>query len=163
LVLGVGAVIGVLIGGRLGDGMLKRRFLNSRVFVAAISAAIATVAFVPALATHHATAALPYLMIAAFGLSAQNPALNAARLDIMPSALWGRAEGMRTFLRTSAQALAPVAFGFTSDTVFGNHHNSLQLTFIVMLIPLAFSSLLLFRAMGSYPRDVATAAASQEL
>jgi len=161
LVLGVGAVIGVLIGGRLGDGMLKRRFLNSRVFVAAVSAAIAVAAFIPALTTHRSTAALPYLVLAAFGLSAQNPPLNAARLDIMPPELWGRAEGIRTFLRTAAQALAPVIFGATSDIVFRNHHNSLQLTFIVMLIPLAASSLLLFRAMGSYPRDVATAAAAQ--
>jgi MFS family permease len=161
LVLGVGAVLGVLIGGRLGDGMLKRRFLNSRVFVAAVACAIATAAFVPALTAHHPTAALPYLVVAAFGLSAQNPPLNAARLDIMPAALWGRAEGIRTFLRTAAQAVAPVVFGATSDLVFGGRHNSLQLTFLVMLVPLAASAVMLFRAMGSYPRDVATAAAAQ--
>jgi hypothetical protein len=47
-----------------------------------------------------------------------------------------------------------------SDTVFHGRHNSLQLTFIVMLAPLAASALLLWRSMGSYPRDVATAAAA---
>jgi MFS family permease len=162
LVVGVGAVIGVLVGGRLGDGMLKRRFLNSRVFVAAVASAIAAVAFIPALATHHALRALPYLVLAAFGLSAQNPPLNAARLDIMPAALWGRAEGIRTFLRTAAQALAPLLFGVVSDEVFGGGKGALRWTFLVMLIPLVASTYYLFRAMRSYPRDVATAAASAD-
>lgn len=161
LVLGLGAVAGVLIGGRLGDGLLRRGRLNARVWVAAIAAGIAAVAFIPALSTHHATSALPYLVIAAFGLSAQNPPLDAARLDIMPPELWGRAEGVRTFLRTAAQALAPLLFGVTADTVFGGGHGSLRWTFIVMLIPLFASSVVLFRATSSYPRDVATAAAAR--
>ncbi|MBV9487956.1 MAG: hypothetical protein JO246_18120, partial [Frankiaceae bacterium] len=160
LALGAGAVIGVLLGGRIGDALLRRGMLNGRLLVAAISAAMAAGCFVPALLTHHPMRALPYLVLASFGLSAQNPPLNAARLDIMPAALWGRAEGVRTFLRTSAQALAPVAFGAMSDIVFGNRHGSLHWTFLVMLLPLALASLFLFRAMASYPKDVATAAAS---
>jgi hypothetical protein len=78
----------------------------------------------------------------------------------MVPSLWGRAEGVRTFLRTAAQALAPVLFGATSDIVFGNGHSSLHWTFLVMLLPLLASSVFLFRAMKSYPRDVATAAAA---
>ena len=39
---------------------------------------------------------------AAMMLSAQNPPIDAARLDIMPPLLWGRAEGVRTALRTMA-------------------------------------------------------------
>lgn len=160
LVLGVGAVLGVLLGGRIGDMMLRRHFLNSRVFVAAVASALAAGAFVPALLTHHTLSALPWLVLAAFGLSAQNPPLNAARLDIMPPSLWGRAEGVRTFLRTAAQALAPILFGAMSDHIFGGGHNALRWTFLVMLIPLAISTLYLLRAMRTYPRDVATAAAS---
>jgi MFS family permease len=159
LALGAGAVIGVLLGGRIGDALLRRGMLNGRLLVAAISAAMAAGCFVPALLTHHPMRALPYLVLASFGLSAQNPPLNAARLDTMPAALWGRAEGVRTFLRTAAQALAPVMFGAMSDIVFGNRHGSLHWTFLVMLVPLALASLFLFRAMASYPRDVATAAA----
>ena len=162
LVVGIGAVAGVLVGGRLGDSMLRRRFLNSRVFVAAVGSAIATVAFVPALLTHHPMHALPYLILAAFGLSAQNPPLNAARLDIMPAPLWGRAEGIRTFLRTIAQALAPMLFGVVSDVVFGGGKGALRSTFLVMLVPLAASAFYLFKAMRSYPKDVATAAAHAE-
>jgi MFS family permease len=160
LALGAGAVIGVLIGGRLGDVLLRRGVLNGRLLVAAISAAIAAIGFVPALLTHHPLRALPYLVLASFGLSAQNPPLNAARLDIVVPALWGRAEGVRTFLRTAAQALAPVLFGATSDIVFGNRQGSLHWTFLVMLLPLAAAAFYLFRAMATYPRDVATAAAS---
>jgi MFS family permease len=159
LVVGIGAVIGVLVGGRLGDSLLRRRFLNARVFVAAVSAVIAAGAFIPALLTHHPMRALPYLVLAAFGLSAQNPPLNAARLDIMPAPLWGRAEGIRTFLRTAAQALAPMLFGFTSDYVFGGGQHALKWTFLVMLVPLAVAALYLFRALRTYPTDVATAAA----
>ncbi len=99
-------------------------------------------------------------MLAALGLSAQNPPLNAARLDIMPPLLWGRAEGIRTFLRTAAQALAPLLFGGVADVVFGGGKGALRWTFLVMLLPLAASSVYLFRAMRTYPRDVATAAAA---
>jgi MFS family permease len=162
LVVGIGAIVGVLVGGRLGDSMLRRRFLNSRVFVAAVGSAIATVAFIPALLTHHPLHALPYLILAAFGLSMQNPPLNAARLDIMPPQLWGRAEGIRTFLRTAAQALAPMLFGVVSDVVFGGGKHALSWTFLVMLVPLVVSTFYLFKAMRTYPKDVATAAAHNE-
>ena len=67
---------------------------------------------------------------------------------------------IRTFLRTGAQAFAPLVFGVMSDVVFGNSDNALHWTFLVMLIPLFAGSLFLFRALSSYPQDVATAAAS---
>jgi hypothetical protein len=79
----------------------------------------------------------------------------------MPPALWGRAEGIRTFLRTVAQSCAPLLFGATSDIVFGGGSSALHRTFLLMLLPLFASGLVLFRAMGSYPRDVATAAANR--
>jgi hypothetical protein len=116
--------------------------------------------FVPALVTHRPLTAVPYLALAALGLSAQNAPLNAARLDIMPPLLWGRAEGIRTFLRTAAQALAPLAFGGVADLVFGGGNSALHWTFLVMLLPLGASSVILFRAMRTYPQDVATAAAA---
>ena len=160
LVLGAGAIIGVLLGGRIGDSLLAKGYLNSRIMVSAIAAALAAVMFIPALVTHRALTAVPYLAVAALGLSAQNAPLNAARLDIMPPLLWGRAEGIRTFLRTAAQALAPLAFGGVADLVFGGGNGALHWTFLVMLLPLAASSVVLFRAMRTYPQDVATAAAA---
>ena len=160
LVVGIGGVIGVLAGGAIGDLLLRRGVFTGRILVSAIAAAIAVVLFVPAIFTRHATMALPYIVFAALALSAQNPPLDAARLDIMVPLLWGRAEGVRTFLRTLAQALAPVTFGGVSDYVFGGGRSGLQWTFLLMLIPLAGSAYFLFRALATYPRDVATAAAA---
>jgi MFS family permease len=159
LVVGLGAVGGVLAGGAIGDRFLRRGSLNARVTTAAIAAGAALVLFVPALFTRGAVTAVPYLIGATFALSAQNPPLDAARLDIMPALLWGRAESIRTLLRSLAQALAPLLFGAFSDR-FGGGRSGLQWTFVLMLVPLAGSALLLWRARRYYPSDVASAAAS---
>ena len=118
--------------------------------------------FVPALFSRSASHAVLWLLFAVLLLSAQNPPLDAARLDIMPPYLWGRAEAVRTFLRGMAQALAPLLFGAVSDHVFGGGRSGLQWTFVVMLVPLLASAYLLFRALRTYPRDVASAAAIAE-
>jgi hypothetical protein len=78
----------------------------------------------------------------------------------MPPLLWGRAEGIRTLLRTAAQALAPIVFGGVADVIFGGGNGALHWTFLIMLLPLGASSYILFRAMRTYPQDVATAAAA---
>ena len=160
LVVGAGGVVGVLAGGTLGDVLLRRGRLNGRILVSAVAATAAVGLFVPAIFTRHALTALPFITFAALALSAQNPPLDAARLDIMVPLLWGRAEGVRTFLRTLAQALAPVIFGGVSDYVFGGGRSGLQWTFVLMLVPLCASAYFLFRALATYPRDVATAAAA---
>jgi len=162
LVVGGGAVVGVLAGGSLGDRLLRRGYLNGRVLVSAVAALASVLFFAPAIFTRHAGMALPYITLAALALSAQNPPLDAARLDIMVPLLWGRAEGVRTFLRTVAQALAPLLFGAVSDYVFGGGRSGLQWTFVLMLIPLAASAFFLYKALGTYPQDVATAAAGTE-
>lgn len=162
LLVGIGAVVGVLAGGFLGDWLVHKRYLKGRILVSVVAATGATVLFVPALFARTAWGALPYLALAAMALSAQNPPLDAARLDIMPAQLWGRAEAIRTVLRGLAQALAPLLFGLVSDYVFGGGRVGLQLTFVVMLLPLAGSAALLYRALDTYPRDVASAAASAD-
>jgi MFS family permease len=157
LVIGAGAVVGVLVAGPLSDMMLRRGHLDARITVAAIAATATTVLFLPALITHSILAALPYVVLAGATLAAQNPPIDAARLDIMPSWLWGRAEGIRTFLRTAAQALAPVLFGAVSG-LFGGGTSGLRTTFAIMLLPLAASAFLLYHARRSYPSDLVTAA-----
>jgi MFS family permease len=160
LAVGAAGVIGVLAGGWLGDFLLHRGFLNGRILVSAIAATAAVVLFVPAIFTRSPLTALPYISLAAFALSAQNPPIDAARLDIVHPLLWGRAEGIRTALRTLAQATAPLLFGAVSDHVFGGGRSALQWTFLLMLLPLAASAYFLFKALRTYPRDVATASAS---
>ena len=124
LVIGVGSLAGVLAGGTLGDYLLKRGVLTP-----AVAAALTAVLFVPAIFTRDAVTAVPYLVAAAFFLGMQNPPLDAARLDIMPPLLWGRAEAVRTMLRSLAMALAPLLFGAVSDHVFGGGRSGLQWTF----------------------------------
>ena len=160
LVIGAAGVLGVLAGGALGDFLLHRGYLNGRILVSAIAATVAVILFVPAVFTRSPLTALPYISLAAFALSAQNPPIDAARLDIVHPLLWGRAEAIRTFLRTLAQAFAPLLFGAVSDYVFGGGRFGLQWTFAIMLLPLAASAYFLFRALRTYPRDVATASAS---
>jgi hypothetical protein len=125
------------------------------------------------------TPALWFDVAGAALLSAANPGLDAARLDIMPARLWGRAESARTFLRSAAQALAPLAFGGIADLVagiapeqapVGTHPGvvspaaarGLEVSFLIMLSALLAAGVFLFRAARTYPRDVATAAASQD-
>ncbi|HYA69511.1 MAG TPA: MFS transporter, partial [Acidimicrobiales bacterium] len=158
LVVGAGAAAGVLISGPLSDRLLGRGHLKARIQVGAYAAVATVVLFVPALVTHSSFTALPYMVLAGAALSAQNPPIDAARLDIMPAALWGRAEGIRTFVRTGAQALAPLLFGAVSDLLSGSHpYSGLRWTFVLMLLPLGASVVFLFRAMRSYPTDVVTA------
>src|SRR5207237_8438613 len=53
LVVGAGAVAGVLAGGTIGDFLLRRQLLTGRVVVAAVAAALATIFFAPAIFMHH--------------------------------------------------------------------------------------------------------------
>lgn len=160
LAVGGGAIAGVLLGGNIGDWLLRRGILTGRISTAVLGAAGTTVLFLPALLTRSAFTALPYLMLAVLFLSLQNPTIAASQLDIMPPSLWGRAEALRTMLRSLAMALAPLLFGAVSDHVFGGGRSGLQWTFIIMLAPLGASAWLLFKARRTYPQDVATAAAA---
>jgi MFS family permease len=158
--LGAGAVAGVLAGGAVGDALLRRGRLTGRILTAAVVSTLAPVLFAPGIFAGGVVTAIPYLVAAAFLLGAQNPPLDAARLDIMPAGLWGRAESARTLIRSLAQAAAPVAFGAASDHVFGGGRHGLEWTFGVMLVPLAASAAILWMARTSYPHDVAAAAAA---
>jgi len=175
VVLGAGAIVGVLATGRLGDALLKRHHLAARPIIAGISFLVAAVLFLPALLTTSLLVAAPLLFLAAAGLGGANPPLDAARLDLIHSQLWGRAESVRTVLRSTVVAIAPLVFGYVS-TQFGAHTSGLgnptgnagprgiglDHAFLIMLIPLIASALLLLLwARRTYPRDVATATTSQ--
>jgi MFS family permease len=157
LVVGAGAVAGVLVSGPLSDVMLRHGRLNARITIPAVAATAAVVLFIPVLITHSWLTALPYVIVAGAALSGQNPPIDAARLDIMPPWLWGRAEGIRTFLRTAAQAVAPVLFGAVS-TLFGGGTPGLRTTFAIMLLPLAAAAVFLYRARRFYAADLVSAA-----
>jgi uncharacterized membrane protein (DUF485 family) len=97
----------------------------------------------------------------------------------MPAGLWGRAESTRTFLRSLAQALAPLIFGGLADLIAGiapvqapigtptsgvsaSTARGLEFSFLILLATLAAAGLFLVRARFTYAEDVATAAASHQ-
>jgi MFS family permease len=170
----IGSVAGVLVGGRVADARVRHGHLSARVSVAAVSYLLAVASLGAALITPVLIVALPFFLLGAAAVSAANPPLDAARLDVMPARLWGRAEGVRTLLRQTATALAPLAFGFLADLLGSDRHagsllagaantrGDLHTTFLIMLGTLALSGLILARGRGRFVRDVATAAAAGE-
>ena len=173
-----GALIGTIVSGQVTDRMLRNGILKARMLVPAACYAGAVVCFVPGVLGTHLTPALYFDVLGAALVSAANPPLQAAKLDIMPAKLWGRAESTRTLVRSLAQAVAPLAFGGVADLYAGfaprqvpigahaghvssNAATGLEIAFLVMCIALAAAAYALFRAARTYPTDVVTAAVSQ--
>jgi predicted MFS family arabinose efflux permease len=171
--IGLGSIAGVLIAGRIADGLIQRGHFTARIWVAGVCLLIAAGLFVPGLLTPSLMVAAPLLFIAAAGVGGANPPSDAARLDIMHSRLWGRAESVRAALRYAFEAIAPITFGYVS-TLFGGSGaafgratqaqtgHGLAVTFLIMLLPLAAAGVILLFGVRTYPRDVATAIASEE-
>ena len=97
----------------------------------------------------------------------------------MPAGLWGRAESVRTFLRSLAQALAPLVFGGLSQLIAGivpaqapigthaggvspSEARGLEISFLILLVTLFAAGVFLARARFTYAQDVATAGASNQ-
>ncbi len=183
LVLGalvVGALIGTLVSGPITDRLARRGRIEARVWIPSLCYLAAAAVLIPGLLSRNLSSAIWFDFAGAALISAANPPLDAARLDIMPSGLWGRAESTRTFLRSLAQAFAPLLFGAVADLVAGfqpqqapvgtqTHHivspatgTGLQVSFLIMLSTLAAAGAFLVRARRSYPGDVATAGAARK-
>lgn len=175
--VGIGAVIGVVAGGRAADRLIGRGRPGARIEVAIIAYLLAALLFLPGLLVVQLGAAMPLLFAAALGLAGGNAPLDAARLDVMHSGLWGRAEGVRTMLRTTLQATAPLVFGVVAGVLGGasqagfggqaargvpaDHAQGLDAAFLLMLIPLAGAGLILILARRTYRDDVTAARESE--
>jgi MFS family permease len=175
LAVGGAAIVGAIVGGRTTDLWLKRGRLDARFLVPAVAFVGVIVVFAPAVATMSLVVAIPLFMVAGFFIGAPNPGLDAARLDVMPSRMWGRGEAVRSFLRSVLQAFAPLVFGVLSS-VFGGravglgvtghpthvknaaaHAVGLEQTFLIMLAALAAAAAVVWRGRRPYPIDVAAA------
>jgi MFS family permease len=173
-----GAVVGTIVGGRLTDVMLERGYLTARVWFPAACYVGAALFLLVGLLGSSLTPALWFDVAGAALISAANPPIQAARLDIVPAGLWGRASSALTVVRSLAQALAPLVFGGLSQLIagilpqqapVGTHPHApsssvatgLQISFLIMLVTLVAAGAFLFRARTTFPSDVATAAASE--
>lgn len=182
VVVGAAAIVGIIGAGRVADRRLEGGHINARLSVAGVGYLSASLLFVPVLLTHSLAIALPLVVLASAALSGPNSPGDAARLDVVPSLMWGRTEAVRTFTRTLLEAFAPLLFGYVSELFGSPGHTSLgsgvnnkaahvsaasahglSYTFLVMLVPLAASGWLVLRARRNYPTDVASAAESERL
>jgi MFS family permease len=175
----VGAVIGTLVGGRLPDLLVQRGYLGARVWFAGGCYVGAALLLIVGFLGPGLTPAVWFDVAGAGLIFAANPPLQAARLDVVPAGLWGRAQSALTVVRSLSQAAAPLVFGGVSQLVagilpseapIGTHPRSpnsstttgLEVTFLIMLAALAAAGVFLFRARTTYPSDVASAAASEQ-
>jgi MFS family permease len=180
LLVGLAAVAGALASGKRTDRLIYRGLVDARLIVGGVAFLVAVLAFIPAMLTGSVLIGLPLFLVAAFTLSVPNPPVDAARLDVVPSSMWGRVESVRTTFRTILEAFAPLLFGIVSAALgAGNsggfasgvdqrhaHLSSagttgLEYTFLIMLFPLASAGVLLLWARRTYLTDVATAAAAE--
>ncbi|MGH8217294.1 MAG: MFS transporter [Steroidobacteraceae bacterium] len=159
--LGIGALIGVVGGGRLSERLLRRGRLKVRI----VLPAVALLACVPLLGfgiwTRTAWIGVPLLAAAACLIAAAVPPIDAARLDIVHPSMWGRGEAGRMAIRSVFEGGAPLLFGAMSGWL-GGGQQGLMWTFLIMLAPMLVAGGLGWWARETYLRDVATAAASIE-
>jgi MFS family permease len=175
-----GAVIGVIVSGRLTDSLIARRFTPARVVVGAVAYMGTVVLFVPGALADSLAVSMPVFFLAAGFVGAANPPVDAARLDIIPSRLWGRAESVRTALRQVLQGLAPLLFGLVSEAFGGGQAglstgvdteaaqvsasaaHGLQMAFVILALPMIVGAAVLWRCRGAYLREVVSAQRSDE-
>jgi predicted MFS family arabinose efflux permease len=161
LALGIGALAGVLVMGRVGDALLARGWANARLLLGALGYLLGPIFLAPALLIHTLAIALPLISIGAFFLAGTGPALDAVRVDVLVPRLRGRSEAVRGVLRTAAEAAAPVLFAVLAANLAAGDAG-LQLAFLATLPALALSGLVLLIGLRTYQPDVAAALVSGE-
>jgi MFS family permease len=159
-IVGVGGLVGVIAGGRLGDVLIEHGLVNGRLHVGVWSYAATAVVLAPVFVTSSLAVALPFLFVAGALLTAPIAPLEAARLDVVHPQLRGRAESARMIVRVAAQAIAPLVFGVFSERLGGGGAEGLQIAFLTLLPLLAVSSMLLVFARRHYAGEVAAVQAS---
>ena len=162
LLVGLGAIGGVLMGGALGDRLLRRGIPQrphprERDLGRAVRGRVRAGALLPLGLARRPLAALR----GAAPVGAESAARRGAPRHHAAVPVGPRRGGAHVPARHGAGARAAL-FGAVSDHVFGGGRSGLQWTFVVMLVPLLASAYLLFRALRTYPRDVASAAAIAE-
>lgn len=160
-ILGIGALAGVAVGGRMGDGLLSNGKLKARVWLPAIFFWVSVFLFFFGFYFQVLWLSVGLFALSAFALGAVNPPLDAARLDIIHPKLWGRAEAVRTIFRDIGEAVSPIAFGWLAQSLAPDAAG-LRYAFLIMLIPLAIAGALSLITFRTYLPDAAAAIAYRD-
>jgi sugar phosphate permease len=172
VVIGAGVIAGILATGHISDKLIARGHGTARPLVGGVCFLAAVVVFVPGFSTGSLLLAMPLLFVGAAALGGVNPPLDAARLDIVQSRLWGRAESIRTFCQNLLKAGSPLLFGYLS-AVLGTGNNGttvaqgggavgLNNAFLLLLALFVVAGIVLLVFRRGYLRDAATAMESEE-
>ena len=159
LIIGAGALAGVIGGGQLSGALIARGRLTTRVLVPAISLFVTLPFLGFGIWLRNPWLAIGLLTVGAAALGVGIAPIDAARLDVVNAPLWGRSKSGRAALRYLFEGAAPILFGAISG-LFGAAQSPLMWTFLIVLSSLLAAGAICVPLRRSYPRDVATAAAS---
>lgn len=161
VLLGIGALSGVWVGGRLGDRLLAKGHLPARVWVATFFFWTSVVFFFFGFFFQMLWLSIALFICSSFSLGAVNPPLDSARLDIIHPKLWGRAESVRMILRNATEAVAPISFGWLV-AAFSGPGAGMRDAFMIMLVPLGIAGAIAVITFRTYPPDAAAASAYRQ-
>lgn len=179
VLIGAGVIVGLIAAGRYTDHLISKGHIDGRVTVGAGGFLLAVAALLLGLLAGPLWVAVPAFFVAGAALAAPNPGLDAARLDVLPSFMWGRGEGVRTFLRDVLEGFAPLVFGVLT-ALFGGRNSGfdsasstlqahaaaaaeahgIEMASLVLTAPIVLAAVLLSWARHYYPSDIAAAARS---
>ncbi|MBO0729106.1 MAG: MFS transporter [Acidimicrobiaceae bacterium] len=180
ILIAAGALAGVLSGGRVADRLIRHGRTTARLEVAAVAFVATTGFFVAGALTPMVAVSIAILFVSAAALGAVNPPADAARLDVLPSFVWGRGEAVRTAFRQLLQGVAPLLFGVVSADfgaprgglgagintnaahVANGASHGLELAFIIFSAPLVAAGAVLWASRGRYLQDLVTVRRAEE-
>jgi MFS family permease len=147
--LAVGAITGMILGGRLGDRLVLRGRAAGRVEVAAAAQITGVALLVPAFAVSSTPLMLVLFALGAVTLTMPNAPLAALRADVVHPDLRGRAASVGAMLSAAAAAGSPLVIGLLSDA-FG-----LRAALLILLPGMGLGGLWLTRLRAAaVQRDV---------
>jgi len=153
-VLGAGSAVGILTGGMLADRLLRRGYVNARVYVAAFGAIGATLVLVPAFASTDLAVSAPLLFAGGVLLTLPIAPAEALCTDVVLPELRGRGAMVRQIVRTASWA-GPYLIGMISDLIAPNTALGLRWAIVTACPFYALGGLIMLGAARYYPRDIA--------
>lgn len=137
VIMAVGAVVGALAGGYLGDRLVSEGIVAGRIYVAAAAKIAGVFLLVPAFLVDNTPTMLVLFGIGSITLTMPNPPLAAVRADVVHPDLRGRAASATSLVNAAAGAASPLIFGILSDSV------GLRTAFVATLPLMGIGGLLL--------------------
>lgn len=147
--MALGALIGTLSAGYIGDELEARGYRSGRIRLAGSSSILSAVFLVAAFSTDHTPTMLLLFFVGAVLVFPPGPLLQACVADVVDPGLRGRGASLDTLMQTVAGSLSVLVFGILSDA-FG-----LRTTVLSIVPSVAIGGLVvLFIGARFMPRDV---------